>query len=212
MSVGSMPSPTVGATELPQLRYVVNEPSDLPNRDSGNDAARISAQLSLLLSATFAMVEEEFKRSERLDSKSRNQLSVAAGFFAVGQTTVVQLLNGRLGEAAKVETGPWFPWVLGAAVVALAALMVAVTVSYRAWRLRPSTALKTKTIEECIEPARVGNPAAAVALVNGNKRVIDVRRDANKARARAAVRAAYACFATMGLVIVELALAIVAIR
>jgi len=97
----------------------VTKPSELPNRPvSGDDAARSATQLTILLDAAKATVDEEFRRSERLDAKSRNQMTLAATMFGVAQAIAVGLVNSVLaqdGTKASILAG----LVAAAGIVAL---------------------------------------------------------------------------------------------
>jgi hypothetical protein len=68
------------------------EPTELPSRDP-NETAK---QLEILLNVARSIVEEEVVRSARFDSRSHNQMTIVAAFFALVQTAVIALLNGSL--------------------------------------------------------------------------------------------------------------------
>jgi hypothetical protein len=142
----------------------MTEPKDLPARDN-DDAAASATQLSILLSAATSLIDEEFKRSERLDAKSRNQFTITATFFAIVQAVVVGLLNGLLRGDEKTSASAFVPWLAGSGAIAAIALLIALDVSWRAWVLRDDPALSPNTIKAYIEAARQGNPAVGVKLV-----------------------------------------------
>lgn len=182
-----------------------------PSKLSPADAQQQSAtQLSLLLDAAQAIISEEFKRSERLDAKSRNQITVVGSFFAVVQAIVVGLLNGALKPTGS-SASDFVPWLAVTGGAAAIAMIVALAVSYRAWKLRDDPALGIDTISNYLDAARDGNPAVGVHLVNGLVQIARGRRSANTSRADALENAAIACGVALALTGVELILAFVAI-
>jgi hypothetical protein len=194
------------------VRYAyVTEPSELPNRPiGGDDAARSATQLTILLDAAKATVDEEFRRSERLDAKSRNQMTLAATMFGVAQAIAVGLVNSVLaqdGTKALILAG----LVAGAAIIALGCLAWALALSYGSWNLRDEKALNIETFEKYLGAARAGNPNVGAQLVKQYAKVARDRRDSNNARVSAIERAARACAVTSAWVGVELVLAFAAV-
>jgi hypothetical protein len=189
----------------------VTEPSELPNRPiRGDDAARSATQLTILLDAAKATVDEEFKRSERLDAKSRNQMTLAATMFGVAQAIAVGLVNSVLaqdGTKAAVLAG----LVAGAGIIALGGLAWALTLSYRSWDLRNEKALAIETFEKYVGAALAGNPNVGAKLLTQYAKVARARRDNNNARVSAVERSARACAVTSAWVGVELVLAFAAV-
>lgn len=169
-----------------------------------------ATQMSLLLSAATSVIDEEFKRSERLDSKSRNQISIVGALFAVVQAVVVGLLNGTLEPARGHATSSFVVWLGVAAVAAAIALAVAIAVSYQSWRLRDDPALGLNTIRQYSDAARSGNPAVGAKLIEGYTQIAEGRRANNEERAEALDRAAVACAVATAFGLVELILAFVA--
>jgi hypothetical protein len=188
----------------------MTEPKDLRARDQ-EDGAASATQLSILLASATSTIDEEFKRSERLDAKSRNQLTIAGTFFAIVQAVVIGLLNGLLGGDGNNDASAFVPWLAIAGGAAAIAMLVAVLVSYRAWRLRDDPALSTKTIKAYIEAARQGNPAVGVKLVGAYADIAEGRRKNNGARAEALDDAAKACGVALLFTAVQLVLAFVAV-
>lgn len=189
----------------------VTEPSELPTRPiGGDDGARSATQLTILLDAVKATVDEEFRRSERLDAKSRNQMTLAATMFGVAQAIAVGLVNSVLaqdGTKASILAGV----VAGAGLVALGCLAWALIRSYRSWDLRNEKALAVETFETYLGAAQAGNPNVGAKLVTQYAKVARARRDNNNARVSAVERAARACAVTSAWVGVELVLAFAAI-
>ena len=187
-----------------------NEPAEIPAQQ-GEGPASAATQLSILLSSATGMVDEEFRRSERLDAKSRNQVTITAGFFAVVQAVVVGLLNGALGKTMYHGASTFVPWLALTGGLAAIAVVVAVGVSYRAWRLRDDLTLGTETLHDYLSAARAGNPAVGVKLVEAYANIAEDRRKKNNTRADAVDSAAKACGAAIVLIGVELVLAFVAV-
>jgi len=188
----------------------MSEPKDIPARNEADRGAS-ATQLSILLSAAMAAIDEEFRRSERLDAKSRNQVTITGTFFAVVQAVVIGLLNGVLGGDADNNASSFVPWLALAGGVAAIATLGAVVVSYRSWQLRDDPTLSTKTIKAYVDAAREGNPAVGVKLVNAYADVAEGRRRNNGTRAHALDDAAKACGVALLFIAVELVLAFVAV-
>jgi hypothetical protein len=182
-------------------------PANMPIRENGGAAT----QLTILLDAATAIIDEEFKRSERLDAKSRNMITVAGTFFAVVQAVVAALVNETLGATDTQAASPWIPWLMVAAVVATIGLGIALTWSYEAWRLRKDEALKVKTIRDYRDAAYAGNPAVGANMVDAYAKIAEDRREVNAERADAVDKAAIACGGAMLLIGTELVLAFAAV-
>jgi hypothetical protein len=188
----------------------MDEPASLAPAATGDGGAS-ATQLSILLSSATAIIDEEFRRSERIDAKSRNQIALAGTFFAVVQAGVIGLLNGVLGAREDHQASAFVPWLAGAGAVAGFALVVAVFVSYRAWRLLDDPTLGVKTIRDYLEAARDGNPAVGVKLVGAYAQIAEGRRVNNRLRTDALEHATVACGLAFACITVELILAFVAV-
>lgn len=186
------------------------ESRDLPSRDPDNPGAA-ATQLSILLASATSAIDEEFKRSERLDAKSRNQLAITGTLFAVVQAAVIGLLNGLLGGESDTGASAFVPWLAVTGAAAASATMVAVAVSYRSWKLRDDPTLSIKTIRAYIDAARQGNPAVGVKLVRAYADIAEGRRTNNAERAEALEAAAKACGVALAFITIELVLAFVAV-
>jgi len=182
------------------------QPTNMPSK--GDSSA---TQLSILLDAATALIDEEFKRSERLDAKSRNMVTVAGAFFAVVQAVVVGFINETLGATATQGASPFILWLAVAAGVATLGLGIALVWSYEAWKLRSDETLKVKTIRDYRDAAYEGNPVVGAKLVDAYAWIAEKRREVNEERAKAVDAAAIACMGAMALIAAELALAFVAV-
>lgn len=176
-----------------------------------DDGGASATQLSILLSSATSAIDEEFKRSERLDGKSRNQITVVAGFFAVVQAVVVGLINGSLGGTERHPASSFVLWLAVSGAVASVAMFVAAFVSYQSWKLRDDPTLETDTIHEYIDYAREGNPVVGVNLVAAYAEIAEGRRKNNEKRANALDCAAKACGVATVFIAVELVLAFIAV-
>lgn len=190
-------------------RGVMDEPAALSSA-APEDGGASATQLSILLSSATAIIDEEFRRSERLDAKSRNQVALTGTFFAVVQAGVIGLLNGILGASENHPASSFVPWLAGAGGLAALSLAVALIVSYRAWRLLDDPALAVKTIRDYLSPARQGNPAVGVKLVDAYSKIAEGRRANNAKRSKALEDATKACGVAFVCVTVELILAFTA--
>jgi hypothetical protein len=176
-----------------------------------DDGGASATQLSVLLSSATSAIDEEFKRSERLDAKSRNQITIVASFFAVVQAVVVGLINGSLGGTEHHGASSFVLWLAIFGALASAALVVAAVISYGSWKLRDDPTLETETIREYIDYAREGNPVVGVNLIAAYADIAQGRRANNALRASALDRAAKACGVATLLIAVELVLAFIAV-
>jgi hypothetical protein len=190
--------------------FAMSETAGLTSRMS-DDGGASATQLSVLLSSATSAIDEEFKRSERLDAKSRNQITIVASFFTVVQAVVVGLINGSLGGTEHHGASSFVLWLAIVGALASAALVAAVFVSYGSWKLRDDPTLETETIREYIDFARDGNPVVGVNLVAAYADIAQGRRDNNALRATALERAAKACGAATLLIAAELTLAFIAV-
>ena len=191
----------------------VTDPSALPNRNLGDDgAARSATQLSILLDAAKATIDEEFKRGERLDATSRNQMTLAATMFGVSQAITVGLVNGVLAQENS-KASFLVALVAATGIVALGCLAWALVRSYRSWDIRTEKALGIETFDDemYLGAAKAGNPNVGANLVTAYARIARVRRTNNTMRAEATKRAALACGVTLAWVGVELILAFAAV-
>ena len=163
------------------------------------------------MSSATSAIDEEFKRSERLDGKSRNQITIVASFYAVVQAVIVGLVNGSLGGTEKHAASSFVLWLAVSGAVASVALVVAVVISYESWKLRDDPTLEVETIREYIPYARDGNPVVGVNLIEAYAKIAEGRRANNARRANALDCAAVACGITTLVIAAELILAFVAV-
>lgn len=188
----------------------MTEPAPLSSPAPG-DKGGSATQLSILLSSVTAIIEEEFRRSERIDAKSRNQVALAGTFFAVVQAGVIGLLNGVLRATDHHTASSFVPWLAGTGILAAIGLVAAVVVSYRAWRLLDDIALAPKTITNYLEAARAGNPAVGVKLVDAYAKIAEDRRANNQKRTDALEQATKATAFAFACVSIEIVLAFTAV-
>lgn len=185
-------------------------PSELPARTVPPSSGEPATQLSILLASATSTIEEEFKRSERLDAKSRNLIAVVGAFFAVAQAVVIGLINGSLAATEHHARSSFVLWLGVAGAIACAILVVAIVFSVKAWRLRKDPALGPGTIEAYLSAARAGNPAVGVKLVEAYVKIAKGRRQNNELRAKELERAELWCFVATFMTGIELILAFIA--
>ena len=210
---GEQSPPTAMSMLLRPKDNDVTEPSELPNRPiSGDVAARSASQLTILLTAAMAAVDEELKRTERLDTKSRNQITLTATMCGVAQAIAVGLVNGVLADD-DTRAAFLVALVAGTAIIALGCLAWGLVRSYRAWDIHMEKALGIGTFDEkmYLGAAKAGNPNVGANLVTAYAEIARVRRENNTARAAAIKRAEFACALTMAWVGIELVLAFAAV-
>ncbi len=189
---------------------------DLSARRLPEDPGAAATQLSILLQATDAVVEEEFKRSQRLDEKSRNQATVVGALFAIVQAFVVSLINGSLsaGDGFSDRSG-FVAWLAIAGGLAGIALFVSLILSYRSWRLLDDVAAPVDPDDEVfklyLSAAVAGNPRVAEKLVNESARIGLRRRHLNAQRVRSFEAATIGCGVVLTFLLAEFVLACVAV-
>lgn len=179
----------------------------MPVQSEGGGAT----QLSVLLDAATAIIDEEFRRSERLDAKSRNMVTIMGAFFTVVLAVVAALINETLFATSTQDTSPFVLWLCIGGGVATIGVLIALTWSYEAWKLRDEEALQVKTIRDYRDAAYNGNPAVGAKLVDAYATIAEDRRRVNAERADAVEAAAIACGIAMLLIGTELVLALVAV-
>lgn len=165
-------------------------PSDAHELHPGS-AEEVSEQLGMLLETARSMADEEFRRSERLDTKSRNQFTATGALFAVVMATTAGVLNALI-DADKVDR--WvYPLLGGCALATIVALGLALAWSLETWRLRVTDTLDPDTIETYIPYAERANRAVAINLIQAYAHILRERQAQNKDRAHVLKRATVAC-------------------
>jgi hypothetical protein len=179
------------------------------------DGPAVATQLSILLSAATSTIDEEFRRSERLEAKSRNQATIVAGFFVGVQAVIASLINGVLqgvesGVPASHHASAAIPWLVGLGGLGAILLVVVVIASFRAWRLFQDPALSTDTITQYIDFAKDGNVAVGINLVKAYAEIANGRRQNNEVRAKALQRATLWCGTAVLAIGIELVVGLIA--
>jgi len=148
-----------------------------PNRELAVTIAKRSrADLDNALAMLRDQVTEEFERAERLDSKSRQAFAVAAGFFALTQAGAFASFGE--GSISPAQRG----WILGASVVAVAALAFTAIYVQRAESLRPDDGIHIQSVLDwCIREEE--DKMITAWLILANRQVAQERVDGNKVRA-----------------------------
>lgn len=114
---GEGPERPPGVEAHPALRAAPTADVKPHEGSAGDDG---TVDLSAALSVLRARIDEEFRITERLDTKMRQAFALAAGFFAIAQTVA-------FGSFAATRVGPADRVVLGscALVAALSLVVVA---------------------------------------------------------------------------------------
>jgi hypothetical protein len=175
------------------------------------DPAKTASQLSLLLDAARGAVDEEFKRTERIEAKARNQTTFTATLFAGAQVLVVGLINGVLTDGGNISG--FIPWLAAVGGIATLVAMAAFAASYRVWSLREEStvALSDMSGSDYIGAAIVGNPRVGINLVLHYSEIASDRQTVNDDRVRRLTFATTTCFLSNAVVAAEIALAFVAV-
>jgi hypothetical protein len=130
------------------------------------------------------MLAEEFRRTERLEIKSRHLFTACGALFAVVMATTAGVLNALL----DAEQGNLAAWVLpvlgGAALASTVALGFALAWTLQVQTLHKTDALDADTIDQYVPYAEKGNVAGAKNLITTYAQLLRARRKNNAQRAR----------------------------
>ena len=159
--------------------------------------------LKPVLDAGQAALALENQRADRLDSKARNQMTLAGSWFAVVQAVAV---------VALTEHTPlgWVIVIAATAAVAGAALIAAMRQSAKVWMLRPQPAVTQETLEDMTLAAQREPGTFDAQLVQQYRHMLGHAQEVNASRADALDAATAWWWATLGLALAELAVALLA--
>lgn len=166
-------------------------------------------QLSLLLDSARDMANEEFRRSERLDAKGRNQFTLVGALFAVVMTVTAGVLNALLDENGVA--GWVYPVLGGCAIASVVGLSLAFLWSAESWRLYRQDALDPDTLDQYVSFAERGNHGVAKNLIKAYAQILRDRRQHNRERVRDLKCASAACIVAASACLVQLAAVFVAL-
>lgn len=176
--------------------------AEAPDRKQVAEIAKRSrADLDNALTALRDRVDQEFKRTERLDSKSRQAFAIAAGFFALTQAGAF----ASFGESAVSPDER--SWILVAAVAAVAALAFTAIRAQHAERLRPEEGAHIQSVFDwCLGE---GEERMITAwLIVAHRHVALKRVTSNNTRANQVEAVVWAAGLTLTLCAAELILAL----
>ena len=170
------------------------EHTEIGGGPSGDDLRQI-------IDAARGALDLEFQRAERLDAKTRGQVTLAGSWFAVVQAVAAV----ALGERAA--TG-WIGAIAGTAVVAGVALVVSIARAADVWKLRPQPAVDQATLGDMLTAAEREPDTFGRQLVQLYRNLLGHAQAANESRALALDRATKAWWFALVLGLVELAIAL----
>lgn len=161
-------------------------------------------ELEQAIAVLRSRVDEEFRITERLDSKTRQAFALSAGFYAVIQTVA-------FGSFAQSEvSSPERAALLAVAVAAGALLARVAYVATRAEELRDERDIKPSSIVDWANAAGQDNEYVRSHLVTGLRDTAEARAGSNEKRAARYESVVDAARIAMIAVGVELIVAIVA--
>lgn len=131
--------------------------------------------MDYVLDAARAEVDQAFAIAERLDNKVRNQIGVAAGFFAASQAVAGWAAGGGLARG-------WLITVVLTALASTVALVVAIKKSFAAWQLESEKAIGQERLRTLGEEAYRHEPTVAASLLGLYIAVLETRRAGNAGR------------------------------
>jgi hypothetical protein len=182
---------------------VVNTgPANSSDQEQAEQIARQDqADLDNALAVLRERVDQEFRRTERLDAKSRQAFALAAGFFALTQAVAF----ASFGESAVSSDER--AWILVAAVAAVAALTFTAICVYHAEKLRDEGSVPIQSVFDwCLE--QKGERLVTAWLILAHRQVASERKSSNADRAKQAKAVASAAALTLTLCATELILAL----
>lgn len=146
--------------------------------------------MEMLLSVAQAAVDEEFARAERLDSKARGLLAIVGAFFAFAQATTIGLLSGPVDPD---EARGWALAIVAVAGLSAVGMLLAIGLGFWVFRLRDEKAPSVVAIRDYGRSASVGHPAVGIKLSEQLAKILEDRREVNRARSKSLTRMAVGC-------------------
>lgn len=170
--------------------------------------------LKPVIDAATSALELENQRADRLDSKARNEMTLAGSWFAVVQAVAAVALGsaavlGRNVHEAQTPVG----WVIAIAVTAAfggLALFGAMRQSTQVWKLRDQPAVTQETLEDMTQARRSDPEHFEEQLIVEYRHLLGYAQKNNETRANALDAVTRWWWATMGLGLLELILALIA--
>lgn len=165
---------------------------------------RHNDDLEIVIAAAEAALAREDARAERLDAKARNQMTLAATWFAVVQAVA--------GVGLREGIGPWWLVAVGAvAASASIALVVTMRKSYQVWQLQPRPAIGSETLEAMADAATQDDTSSFRRnLVTQYQHLVGKAQQVNFDRAKKLDAAVRPWAFSLGLGLLEIAVALLA--
>lgn len=157
--------------------------------------------LGPVIDAAKAALDLEDQRADRLDSKARNQMTLAGTWFGVVQAVAVFAL------ASKTPVG-WVISIAATAVLGGVTLGLAMWASNEVWKLRPLPAITQETLEDMVLAVKMNPETFATQLVQQYRHLLGHAQATNEKRADFLDVATRWWWATLAIGLAELALAL----
>lgn len=138
-----------------------------------------SEAISVVVDTARAALQHEFAIAERLDSKARNQVTVAGSWFALVGSLSALAIKEQLDGGP--ETFPFSLLVVLAGVHAFC-LIVTMLFSYGVWRVRTEKESTNETLEKMLTDARTPDVDVAERVILHYGAQLARRRANNKER------------------------------
>jgi hypothetical protein len=130
----------------------------------------------LVIEAARAAVTQEFQIAERLDSKARNQMTVAAAWYGVVQAAAsIVLKSHNLSNS-------WRWVILSLAIAGGAAFALALLFSFLVWRVRDEKEITVDGLAQMAAAAQDVDRDFEGDLVEHYRSILQARRKTNKRR------------------------------
>ena len=145
----------------------------------GQGGGDLDHEEGLAVDAARAAIEQEFKIAERLDAKSRNQLAVIAGFFAVAQSAAAITLRATFDAT---RSGYLVALLIVAAISGGIAILAVLLLHLKAWRLQDEEDVAPEGLREMLAAARDPGRDFAADLMEHYADILTTRRGNNRKR------------------------------
>jgi len=156
-----------------------------------------------VLDSIRADVDEQFKISERLDSKARNLIAIVGAFF-----TVVQTLSKDAFLSAAATTDERLT-IGGLGIVAAFMIVAAIIMTAKAWQLVKEGLMPAKHFQRIVDETYEGSTRGPRDLAALYIQVLAVRRASNATRADRLRTASGLCLAATLVALVQFVVAMI---
>lgn len=174
-------------------------------RQQTPDSSISEGDLKEVVAVARAVVDQEVEVTQRLENKARQQVVLAAQWFAIVQAVFAVALNH------EDDSVTWLVWTAaGLAIVGGLVLGLTILLGWCTWRVRADSEVTPHGLIQMKEKAH-HRDGVLDAMVVHYANLLQARRANNRVRSDWAMRAEYAWFIAMFIPFAQLAAALAAI-